>query len=166
MANETTRMSAVGMSELRRREGVVLRYYNDSANNCTFGAGTLAHLGGCTGEELSRTVTAVQVNASLAARVAAAEETVRRRVTRHPLTQDQFDSLVSFTFNAGPTGARRTLDAADRGSNADVAANMTNHVFVHPRDANGHRGRAIRSTGLASRRREEAMPFQAVPAAR
>jgi len=48
MANETMRMSANGMSELRRRESVVLRYYNDTANNCTFGAGTLAHLGRCT----------------------------------------------------------------------------------------------------------------------
>ena len=166
MANETLRMSANGMSELRRRESVVLRYYNDSANNCTFGAGTLAHLGGCTADELSRTVTAAQVNASLAARVASAEATVRRRVTRHPLTQEQFDALVSFTFNAGATGARRTLDAADHGNNADVAANMTHHVFIHPRDANGRRGRAVRSPGLMNRRREEVAPFQPAPTSR
>ena len=166
MANETMRMSAAGMSELRRRERVVLRYYNDVANNCTFGAGTLVHLGGCTAEELARTVTAVQVDASLASRMSAAEGTVRRRVTRHPLTQAQFDALVSFTFNAGPTGARRTLDAADRGSHADVATNMTNHVFIHPRDANGRRGRAVRSSGLVNRRREEVAPFQPAPVSR
>ena len=70
MANETMRMSAAGMSELRRHESVVLRYYDDSANNCTFGAGVLAHLGPCSAEELSRTVTAAQVDATLAARVA------------------------------------------------------------------------------------------------
>jgi len=166
LANETMHMSAAGMSELRRRERVVLRYYNDVANNCTFGAGTLAHPGGCTAEELARTVTATQVDASLAARVSAAEGTVRRRVTRPSLTQAQFDALVSFTFNAGPTGARRTLDAADRGSHADVAANMTNHVFIHPRDANGRRGRAVRSSGLVNRRREEVAPFQPAPVSR
>lgn len=166
MANETMRMSAAGMSELRRRESVVLHYYNDSANNCTFGVGTLAHLGGCTGEELARTVTVAQVNASLAGRVASAEETVRRRVTRHSLTQEQFDALVSFTFNAGATGARRTLDAADRGSHADVATNMTHHVFVHPRDGHGRRGPAVRSTGLVNRRREEVAPFQPAAAPR
>ena len=166
MANETMRMSAAGMSELRRRKSVVLRYYNDSANNCTFGAGSLAHRGGCTAEELSRTVTVAEVNASLALRVASAEQTVRRRVNRHSLTQEQFDALVSFTFNAGATGARRTLDAADRGSHADVATHMTNHVFIHPRDGTGRRGRAVRSPGLVNRRREEVTPFQPTPARR
>ncbi len=164
MANETMRMSASGMSELRRHERVVLGYYEDGANNCTFGVGTLAHLGPCTAEESRRTITIAQVNATLAARVASAEATVRRRVTHHPLSQAQFDALVSFTFNAGSAGARRTLDAADQGSDADVRTNMTNHVFVHPRDAHGRRGPAQRSPGLANRRREEAAPFQPLPA--
>lgn len=166
MANETMRMSASGMSDLRRHERVVLRYYQDAANNCTVGVGALAHLGPCTAEELRQTVTIAQVNATLAARVTEAEVTVRRRVTRHPLTQAQFDALVSFTFNAGPTGARRTLDAADRGSHADVRASMTTHVFVRPRDAHGRRGPAQRSPGLANRRREEIAPFQPAPGSR
>jgi len=37
MANENMSMSASGRAELRRREDVRLQYYNDLANNCTFG---------------------------------------------------------------------------------------------------------------------------------
>lgn len=160
MANENMAISASGRAELRRREDVRLQYYNDLANNCTFGVGALAHLGPCTAEELVRPVTAAQVDAQLAARLHTAEAGVRRHVNRHALTQAQFDALVSYTFNLGVTGARSVLDAENRGSNADVVTNMNRNVFIRPRDARGRRLRAVRSQGLANRRREETSPFQ------
>lgn len=61
-ANKELRMSAAGMASLRRREDAVLRYYNDLANNCTFGVGTLVHSGRCTDEELQRPVTVEHVD--------------------------------------------------------------------------------------------------------
>ncbi|MFP3711328.1 lysozyme, partial [Paraburkholderia sp. SIMBA_009] len=85
---------------LRRRESAVMAYYNDQANNCTYGVGTLAHTGPCTPEELRRPVTTTQVNAQLAARVRRAEAAVRRHVSTRQLTQAQFDELVSYTYNA------------------------------------------------------------------
>jgi len=161
MANETMRMSTVGMAALRQREGAVLQYYNDAANHCTYGVGTLAHHGPCTPEELRRPVSITDVNIQLATRVRRAEEAVRQRVRNHQLTQEQFDALVSFTFNTGATGARATLDAANRGAHHEVATHMNNNIYVHPRDANGRRLAPVRLQGLANRRREEAEPFQA-----
>lgn len=69
MANESLGLSDAGWAELRRRESAVMAYYNDQANNCTYGIGTLAHTGPCSPEELRTPVTATQVNAQLAVRV-------------------------------------------------------------------------------------------------
>ena len=161
MANETMRMSATGMAALRQREKAVLRYYNDAANHCTYGVGALAHHGPCTPEELRRPVSVADVNIQLATRVRRAEEAVHQRVRNHQLTQEQFDALVSFTFNTGATGARATLDAANRGASSAVVTHMNSNVYVHPRDANGRRLAPIRLQGLVNRRREETAPFQA-----
>lgn len=160
MANETMRMSANGIAALRHREGAVLRYYNDAANHCTYGVGTLAHLGPCSPEELLRPVTLLEVDTQLAIRVRDAEDAVRRGVRNTQLTQDQFDALVSFTFNVGAAGARATLAAANRGAPREVATHMNSNIYVHPRDANGRRLAPVRLPGLANRRREEALPFQ------
>ncbi|WP_407675273.1 lysozyme [Paraburkholderia sprentiae] len=152
-------MSNAGLTALRMREGAILRYYNDVANNCTFGLGSLVHFGRCTIDELRRPVTLADVNAQLDKAVRAAEGAVRSRVTEHELTQEQFDALVSYTYNTGATGARQTLDVANRGQNSKVANEMARNVYVHPRDANGRRLPAVRVPGLVNRRREEAAPF-------
>lgn len=110
MANENMRLSASGWTALRTREHAVMSYYNDQANNCTYGVGTLAHMGPCTPDELVRPVTVTQVNAQLAIRVSRAEATVHRAVNTRELTQDQFDELVSYTYNAGGTGLQRGRD--------------------------------------------------------
>jgi lysozyme len=166
MANESMQMSAAGMAALRQRERAVFRYYNDAARNCTYGVGTLAHHGPCTTSELQQPVTAQMVNVQLATRVRIAQDAVRKRVRSHQLTQAQFDGLVSFVYNAGTAGARATLDAANRGAFHEVITHMNSNVYVHPRDAQGHRLAPILLQGLANRRREEAAPFlgwQATP---
>jgi lysozyme len=160
LANESMRMSATGMTTLRQRERTVLRFYNDPVNNCTSGVGILAHLGPCTEAELQRPVTVAEANRQLSLAVADAEFAVRRHVTRTQLTQDQFDALVSFTFNAGASGARPTLDAADRGANDEVARRMSDNVFARPRDVHGRRLAPVRLPGLVIRRQGEAAPFR------
>jgi lysozyme len=160
MTNETLQMSAAGLALLRRREGMILSYYNDVANNCTFGIGTLVHVGPCTLEELNRPVTVDQVNIQLSTRVRAAEAAVKRRVRNTELTQAQFDSLVSFTFNVGATGARRVLDAANTGNAQGVVRRMSDTVYVRPRDAAGRPLQPIRVPGLVNRRAEEAAAFR------
>jgi lysozyme len=164
MANENMQMSAGGYADLRVSEGAVMRYYNDIANNCTFGVGTLVHIGACTAEELRTPVTEAQVNAQLTARVRVAERAVRAGVPDVPLTQAQFDSLVSFVYNVGAGGAATTLAAANGNTPQQVVARMQQHVYVHPRDANGRRLPAVRVQGLVNRRQREVVPFQQQPA--
>lgn len=160
MANETMQMSASGVLALRRRERPVLRYYNDAANNCTYGIGTLLHTGPCSQAELQRPVTEAEINAQLNKHLITAVSAVKQKVNSATLTQAQFDALVSFTFNVGMTGARATLNAANQGAFKDVITHMQSMVYIHPRDANGRRLSAIRSQGLVNRRREESAPFQ------
>lgn len=161
MANENMSMSAAGLAALRQREHAVLHYYNDVANNCTWGVGTLAHQGPCTAEELQRTVTVTDVDRELANRVQDAERAVRRQVRNQQLTQDQFDALVSYTYNLGATGARTALQAADQGNSNEVTRQMNAHVYVHPRDSRGRALPPVRVQGLVNRRRDETAPFQA-----
>lgn len=160
MANETMRLSQAGWTALRTREHAVMSYYNDQANNCTYGVGTLAHLGPCTAEELARPVTAAQVNAQLAVRASRAEAAVRSVVRTRELTQDQFDELVSYTYNAGDAGARAALRSANQSDDAGVVSHMTQCVYIHPRDADGRRLTPVRSNGLVNRRRLESAPFR------
>ncbi|AOJ08740.1 glycoside hydrolase family protein [Burkholderia mayonis] len=160
MANENMRLSDAGRIALRTREHAVMAYYNDQANNCTFGVGTLAHAGPCTPQEFARPVSAAQVNAQLTTRVSRAEAAVRRVVTTRQLTQDQFDELVSYTYNAGDNGARAALQAANQSNDPGVVSHMNQRVYIHPRDANGRRLAPVRSNGLVNRRRHETAPFR------
>jgi len=156
-------MSVAGYAALRFNEGVVMRYYDDNPKNgnCTWGIGTLAHLGSCTPEELRRTVLPEQVNAILKARVHEAERIVRATVTDHPLTQDQFDAAVSFAYNSSLKNTRATLAPANHGNMISVARHMKINIMITPRDANGNpTGRAKISRGLIKRRSREAAPFE------
>jgi len=154
IANATTRPSQAVYAALRRHEGTKYEYYNDPANNCTWGAGTFAHYGQCTPEELKRKVTAAQINTTLATRVNAAAAAVHRAVPNQQLTQAQFDALVSYTFNLGPTGARSALQAANQRNHAAVVSIMNQHVY-----AQSH-GRPVILHGLVARRLEESAPFR------
>lgn len=51
------------------------------------------------------------------------------------------------------------LRAADHGNWSEVVRRMRQNVYIHPRDARGHRMRPVRSRGLENRRREEVVPF-------
>lgn len=159
--NQDQRLSATGRYQLGIREGAIFHYYNDPANNCTYGIGALVHLGPCTQEELHRPVSPQQVTANMERQIRVAEQVVRRGVTERELTQARFDARVSFAYNVGVGGAQATLTAANRGDWSGVARHIHSNVFIYPRDAQGLRLRPVRSRGLENRRREEAKPFEA-----
>ncbi|WP_156967215.1 hypothetical protein [Paraburkholderia ferrariae] len=102
MANENMGLIQPGWAALPTREQAAMAHYNDLANNCTYGVGTLAHTGPCTPEELRRPVTISEVNAQLVVRVSRAESHVRRTVTQRAISRGPLDRLVS----------RRHLEAA------------------------------------------------------
>lgn len=122
------RLSQDGKVFLATEEGRRLRPYNDALGHCTVGVGHLLHHGNCTDEELARTYTEQEVDDLLADDVAWAELAVNRYV-KVPLTQAQFDALVSFTFNWGAgsgTGfpATSVLRLVNQGRFAEAADDL------------------------------------------
>jgi GH24 family phage-related lysozyme (muramidase) len=156
--NAGMKMSPEARARMRRRETDVFNYYDDMGpgkGNCTWGPGILAHKGVCTKEELARPVSAAAVEAEFSRRVAEAEAGVIRRVREQTLPQDQFDALVSLTFNAGVTGAHRVYALIESGRPAEAAAEIRTMTSTHVN------GKKVLARGLISRRAEESTPFQA-----
>ncbi|MES2164055.1 MAG: glycoside hydrolase family protein [Pseudomonadota bacterium] len=155
------KMSLAGRSNLRARERAEARYYDDMGpgrGNCTWGAGILAHKGPCTAEELKRPVSDAAVAAEFSSRVADAERTVRIRVKHQVLDQDQFDALVSYTFNLGPHGAGKVLELVDKGKLREAATKMSSMTRVRVKTKHG--SKLVIARGLISRRAEESAPFR------
>jgi lysozyme len=102
-----TAISAQGFDFLVKREGCKLAPYRDSAGLWTIGVGHLLHptelaqravmLGG---EKVPFPLTEEQARALCRQDVAHAEAGVSRLVSA-PLTTNQADALISFTFNVG-----------------------------------------------------------------
>lgn len=154
--NTNLSLSTEGQRRLRRRESV-RGYYNDGGGNrgnCTYGIGILLHRGPCTAEELARPLTTAQIESSFSAAVREAERAVRRGVNQQLLTQEQFDALVSFTFNTGAHRAQQIFRRINRGDLTGTATAIRHYTFS---TRNGH---MVPMPGLVARRREESAPFQ------
>ncbi|MYN00487.1 glycoside hydrolase family protein [Pseudoduganella sp. DS3] len=87
-----------------------------------------------------------QVEAAFDLAVRSSERAVQRQVRHHPLTQAQFDALVSYTYNLGTGGAMMVLRRIDVGD-LDGAADAMLRQQLAP-------------AGLAARRQEESAPFR------
>jgi lysozyme len=96
------RMSADGRAKLMQREGVRTKAYRDSVGVWTIGVGHTAAAGPphpVAGMEISR----AEVDRLLSRDLGQYEKAVNAAV-RVPLSQGQFDALVSFCFNIGIGG--------------------------------------------------------------
>jgi GH24 family phage-related lysozyme (muramidase) len=148
-------------TSLTRSERYVDHYYNDAPRNgnCTYGIGTLLHRGPCTPAELNRQVTPQQIEQAFGGRILEAEAAIKRIVHR-PLTQGQFDALVSLTYNAGAPNARKLLDAISAiGPEAAALQILTTATTAWQRDAHAHVTHRV-SRGLINRRRRELDIYQ------
>lgn len=160
--NDDLNMSAEAKSRMRKREVDVYKYYDDGGpgkGHCTWGAGILAHRGPCTKEELAKPVSEAEVNAEFSRRVAKAEREVRSNVKKQSLTQDQFDALVSLTYNAGARGSRGTYQMIERGDFKGAADNISQMTKTTIN------GKKVVARGLISRRAEESAPFRSTDTA-
>lgn len=149
-------MSAAARARMRATEKAVLKYYNDmgkNRGNCTWGIGFYAHKGVCTEEELARKVNAASVDVEYEKRIAEAERRVKNLVQTR-LNQDQFDALVSFTYNTRNDANRPVYDAINRNDFRQAAEIMTASVYVRVGNA------AKLAPGLVRRRAEESAPFR------
>ena len=77
---------------------------------------------------------------------------VRQGVPTRTLTQNQFDALVSFAYNAPAQVTNTILNAAERGDDATVTTTMTATVNVHGPRVHGRPGPLVVSQGLVNRR--------------
>jgi lysozyme len=155
-ANDSLSMSPEAKARMRRREKDVFNYYDDGGpgkGHCTWGVGILAHRGPCTKDELAKPVSQASVDAEFARRVAKAEREVRAGVRNHQLTQAQFDSLVSLSYNAGARGSLGTWTLIEQGDLKGAAANMKTII------TSTVNGKKVIQRGLISRRAEEAAAF-------
>jgi lysozyme len=162
-ANDNLSMSPEAQARMRRREVDVYSFYDDGGpgrGHCTWGAGILAHRGPCTKEELGKKVSQAEVDSEFTRRVAKAEREVRRNVRKQALTQEQFDALVSLTFNAGARGSRGTYALLEQGDMKGAASNISKMTLTKIN------GKHVVAKGLISRRAEESAPFRSVETAK
>lgn len=152
-------MSSVGKLRLQNREKKIMRYYDDMGKgkgNCTMGIGHLIHKNPCTAEELVIKVTDEDVMRGFHSDLRAAENAVNRNV-KVSLTQEQFDGLVSYTYNRGPTGAMAAFHLINAGDLQGAATEMKKRVTVKVKK----KGKMVTESaaGLVARRAEETAPF-------
>ena len=137
-------LSSGGLDLIKSHEGLRTSAYQDPVGVWTIGYG---HTGTAKpGQKISE----AQAEQLLRKDVGWAEDAVRKNV-KVPLTQGQFDSLVSFTFNlgAGALGKSTLLQKLNAGDYAGAQAEFGKYVHAG--------GRVL--PGLVRRRNEEAQMF-------
>ncbi|MFZ0312971.1 MAG: lysozyme [Candidatus Korobacteraceae bacterium] len=138
--------SSTGLALTEEFEGLRLTAYQDSVGVWTIGYG---HTGSDVQPGL--TITQEQAGALLLQDVAGAVAAVNRLVTV-PLTQNQFDALVDFTFNLGQgnLASSTLLRELNAGNTAGAAAQFLVWVYAG----------GVKLPGLVKRRQAEAALFQ------
>lgn len=96
------RISEAGIDLIAEFEGFIATPYNDPVGHCTIGIGHLLHRGNCTDSDRQQAGIMTYTEAVVLLRQDARryEDAVNRLITVQ-LNQNQFDALVSFTFNLG-----------------------------------------------------------------
>jgi lysozyme len=140
------RLSANGLSFIKRWEGFIPMPYDDGYGNPTIGYGHKIRQG----EHFTR-ISEAEASQLLAQDTGWAENAVTRLVSV-PLTQSQFDALTSLVFNWGETNFAQS-DLLTR-LNAGNYAGAAERLGEHPVTSGGQY-----SAGLARRRQEEKATF-------
>jgi lysozyme len=128
------RASENGIALICEYEGFSATVYRDAAGLPTIGYGHLIRAGECFAEPLSE----VAARALLRQDVAVAEQAVAKFITA-PLTQNQCDALVSFTFNLGGGVLQRSTlrRVLNRGEYDAVPREMMRYVWAGGRKLPG-----------------------------
>lgn len=117
--------SEAGIRLIAEFEGLKLRPYKCPAGLWTVGFGTLIGDGRTLPPEWNRTFTVEECRALLARDLRSKERGVSRLI-RYPLTQNEFDALVSFTYNLGLGCLQRSLlrQKLNRGDKEGAVASL------------------------------------------
>lgn len=145
--------SRAGIDLIKKHEGLRLDWYFCPANKPTIGYGhvILAH------EQHLKAgpITEAQAEAILRSDLQKFEKSILR-LLEVPVTQYQFDALVSFTFNVGPAALSRStlLRKLNAGDEEGAAKEFNKWIWA---TVNGEKRKL---TGLARRRVDEASLFR------
>lgn len=125
-------ISGTGIALIKNFEGARLESYQDSVGVWTIGVG---HTGPVNGKPLGRgvTITQAEADALLWEDVQSAVHAVNRFVTV-PLSQKQFDALVSWTFNLGAGALEEStlLKLLNEKRYVEAGAEFTKWIFAGP----------------------------------
>lgn len=102
------KISDKGLNLIKEFEGCRLTAYQDSVGVWTIGYGHTK------GVRSGQTITQAQADDYLRSDVSGAERTVSAYENLYHYNQDQFDALVSFTFNCGAGNFRKLIDNGKR----------------------------------------------------
>ncbi|RQS02597.1 lysozyme [Burkholderia sp. Bp9002] len=146
MANQPERTGTQGIELIKHFEGLRLARYLDAVGKPTIGYGhlILPH------EQFTRPLTQTEADALLRHDLRGAELNLRKLV-RVPITQQQFDALMSFVFNLG--AGRLRSSTLLRYLNAGASARAADQFLVW----NKAGGRPL--AGLTKRRQAERALF-------
>lgn len=149
------RTSAAGRKAIAQREGNKLTAYKDSVGIPTIGVGHTS-AAGPPAVKMGMKITASQSDEILTRDLQGVEADVNRLVTA-PLTQNQFDALVSLVFNIGGTAFRKST-LLKRLNASDYAGAASQFLVWNKATVNGKR---VALKGLTTRREAERKQFVA-----
>lgn len=124
------KLSPTGLAFIQHYEGFSATIYHCPAGIPTIGYGHVVH-GALAHAEFAGGITKEEARVLLREDVAVAERAVRRLIAAK-LTQNQFDALVSFTFNLGSGALERSAlrRAVNRGDHEAVPAQLLRWVWA------------------------------------
>ena len=149
-------ISEKGLDFIKFFEGCSLKLYNDCAcpPNATIGIGHLVHLGPIDGTEPEEFKAGLSEQDALDLLAADTEHTAFWVTTlvKVPLNQNQFDALVSFTFNVGTNALKHSTALARLNSGDYAGASEALNMWVNS-------GEYHKVPGLVKRRAAEQLFF-------
>lgn len=136
------RVSDKGLNIIKKYEGLRLTAYKCPAGVWTIGYGHTA------GVSQGMRCTVAEAEAYLLADVASAEKAVQKYDTYYNFDQNEFDALVSFTYNCGSGNLKKLTSNGKR-----TREEISNHITAY----NKAGGKTL--AGLVARRAEEKALF-------
>ncbi|MGZ3945618.1 MAG: lysozyme [Mucilaginibacter sp.] len=146
------KLSDQGITAIKNFEGLRLTAYRDIAGVWTIGYGSTRYHDGRPVRPGDKLVSEQQASALFSNTLGQYEDAVNQYV-KVPLTQPQFDALVSFTYNEG-TGALKESTLLKKLNERDYAG-AADQFLAWDKITNPHTGEKEVSVTLSARRKEE-----------